>query len=60
RGAPNLSNKTRYIIQSQYAAYWAYWRFSLCNGVPVPEEAIENADDRLMSLLGRPRVSELN
>lgn len=60
RGAPNLSNKTRYIIQSQYAAYWAYWRFSLCNGVPVPEEVLQDGDDRLMSLLGRPRVSELN
>ena len=51
RGAPNRSNKTRYIIQSQYAAYWAYWRFSLCNGVPVPEEVLQNADDRLMTSL---------
>ena len=55
RGAPNNSNKTRYILQSQYAAYWAYWRFSLCNGVPVPEEALQNASDRLLSLLGRSR-----
>ena len=55
RGAPNDSNKTRYILQSQYAAYWAYWRFSLCNGVPVPEDALQNADDRLLSLLGRSR-----
>lgn len=52
RGAPNTSNKTRYIIQSQYAAYWAYWRFSLCNGVPVPDDALRSADDRLLSLLG--------
>lgn len=55
RGAPNNSNKTRYILQSQYAAYWAYWRFSLCNGVPVPEDALQNASDRLLSLLGRSR-----
>ena len=55
RGAPNLSNKTRYILQSQYAAYWAYWRFSLCNSVPVPNDALENASERLLSLLGRSR-----
>ena len=52
RGAPNTSNKTRYIIQSQYAAYWAYWRFSLCNDVPVHDDALLSADDRLLSLLG--------
>lgn len=55
RGAPNLSDKTRYILQSQYAAYWAYWRFSLCNRVPVPEDALQNASDRLLGLLGRSR-----
>ncbi len=55
RGAPNLSNETRYILQSQYAAQWAYWRFSLCNRVPVPENALHTASDRLLSLLGRSR-----
>ena len=60
RGAPNLSDKTRYILQSQYAANWAYWRFSLCNGVPVPEDALQNARDQLLSLLGRSRPSTLN
>ena len=60
RGAPNLSDKTRYILQSQYAANWAYWRFSLCNGVPIPEDALQNASDQLLSLLGRSRPSTLN
>lgn len=60
RGAPNRSNKTRYILQSQYAAYWAYWRFSLCNGVPVPENALQNASDRLLDLLGRSRPDAVN
>ena len=60
RGAPNLSDKTRYILQSQYAANWAYWRFSLCNGVPVPEDALQNASDQLLSLLGRSHPSTLN
>ena len=27
RGAPNLSNRTRYIVQLQYAQGWAAWRF---------------------------------
>ncbi|MBM3280436.1 MAG: phytanoyl-CoA dioxygenase family protein [Candidatus Handelsmanbacteria bacterium] len=55
RGAPNTSDRTRYIIQSQYAANWAYWRFSLCNRVPVPEEGLRQAGDRLLHLLGRSR-----
>lgn len=55
RGAPNRSQKTRYILQSQYAAYWAYWRFSLCNRVPIPAAAQQNASDRLLDLLGCPR-----
>ena len=60
RGAPNRSNKTRYILQSQYAAYWAYWRFSLCNSVPVPEDALQSASDRLLNLLGRSRPGTVN
>jgi hypothetical protein len=55
RGAPNLSNTTRYILQSQYAAYWAYWRFSLCNSVPVPENELKTSSDRMLKLLGRSR-----
>ena len=55
RGAPNRSNRTRYILQSQYAARWAYWRFNLCNQVPVPEDYLQTADDRLLNLLGRRR-----
>ena len=55
RGAPNNSDRTRYILQSQYAAPWAYWRFSLCNRVPVEEEALQTASDQLLNLLGRPR-----
>ncbi len=55
RGAPNVSGRTRYILQSQYAAYWAYWRFSLCNRVPVPADTLQNASERLLRLLGSPR-----
>ncbi|MEM7031554.1 MAG: phytanoyl-CoA dioxygenase family protein [Chloroflexota bacterium] len=56
RGAPNRSNKTRYLLQSQYAAYWAYWRFNLCNQVPVPDKALQDADERLVNLLGHHRL----
>lgn len=55
RGAPNRSDRTRYILQSQYAAPWAFWRFSLCNRVPVPDDALQASSDRLLSLLGRGR-----
>jgi len=55
RGAPNNSDRTRYILQSQYAAPWAYWRFNLCNRVPVEEEVLQAASDQLLNLLGRPR-----
>ena len=56
RGAPNRSNRTRYLLQSQYAAGWAFWRFGLCNRVPVPEDALQTASDRLLGVLGRRRL----
>ena len=55
RGAPNRSGRTRYILQSQYAVKWAYTRFGLYNRVPVPEEDLRVADERLLQVLGRPR-----
>jgi ectoine hydroxylase-related dioxygenase (phytanoyl-CoA dioxygenase family) len=60
RGAPNRSDRTRYILQSQYAARWAYWRFNLCNQVPVPEDYLQAADDRLLNLLGRSRPDSVH
>mgnify|MGYP001161381452 CR=1 FL=1 len=53
RGAPNDSNRTRYVLQSQYAANWAYWRFSLCNSVPLPDNALQSASSPLLKLLGK-------
>jgi len=58
RGAPNTSDRTRYLFQSQYAAYWAYQRFNLYNRVPVAEDALRTASDKLLNLLGRPRPDE--
>ena len=55
RGAPHLSNRTRYLFQSQYAARWAYVRFNLYNRVPVEDDALRASSDRLLNVLGRPR-----
>ena len=58
RGAPNTSDRTRYLFQSQYAARWAYVRFNLYNRVPVAEDALRTASDKLLNFLGRPRPNE--
>ncbi len=55
RGAPNTSTRTRYLLQSQYAADWAYCRFGWMNRVPVAETHLQSADDRLLHVLGRMR-----
>ena len=55
RGAPNTSDRTRYLIQSQYAVDWAYRRFGWNNRVPVPEDDLKMANERLLHLLGRRR-----
>jgi hypothetical protein len=54
RGAPNTSDRTRYLFQSQYAANWAYVRFNRYNRVPVEDRALSNASDTLLNLLGAP------
>lgn len=55
RGAPNTSDRIRYVLQSQYAVKWAWWRFSLCNRVPVSDQDLAASSDRLLGLLGRRR-----
>lgn len=53
RGAPHLAGRMRYILQSQYAARWAFTRFGEYNRVPVPETALRGTGDRLLRVLGR-------
>jgi hypothetical protein len=55
RGAPNISDRTRYLMQSQYAVDWAYRRFGWMNRVPVPEDDLKTADERLLQVLGQRR-----
>jgi ectoine hydroxylase-related dioxygenase (phytanoyl-CoA dioxygenase family) len=52
RGAPVLSDRVRYVFQSQYAARWAFTRFGEYNRVPVPNRVLEKADERLSRVLG--------
>jgi len=59
RGAPNRSDRTRYIFQSQYATRWAYARFNLYNRVPVEDYDLKNASDRLLRVLGRVRSEDI-
>ena len=52
RGAPVISNGMRYVFQSQYAAQWAFRRFSEYNHVPVPPTVLNRASDQLRGVLG--------
>ncbi len=55
RGAPNTSDRTRYLMQSQYAVAWAYRRFGWMNRVPVHEKDLRTSNERLLKVLGRRR-----
>ncbi|MBI4551345.1 MAG: phytanoyl-CoA dioxygenase family protein [Candidatus Latescibacteria bacterium] len=58
RGAPNLSDRTRYILQSQYAVRWAATRFGDYTRVPVPDEVLQHASERFLRVYGvRPAAS---
>ncbi len=55
RGSPNTSNRSRYLMQNQYAVDWAFRRFGWMNRVPVQDEVLAAADDRLLRVLGLRR-----
>ena len=50
RGAPNTSDRTRYLFQSQYAAIWP--RRS-GRSLPIAGNALCDASDQLLDLVGR-------
>ncbi len=52
RGAPNTSDRTRYLIHSQYAISWAWKRFGWMNRVPIPEKELPSTSDRILNILG--------
>ncbi len=55
RGAPNSSDQVRYLMQCQYSVDWAFRRFGWMNRVPVPDDQLRTASDRLLAILGRRR-----
>lgn len=50
RGAPNTSDRTRYLFQSQYSAIWP--RRS-GRSLPIAENALQGASDKFLDLVGR-------
>ena len=50
RGAPNTSNRTRYLFQSEYSAIWP--RRS-GRALPIAESALHGASDQFLDLVGR-------
>ncbi|MBM3263203.1 MAG: phytanoyl-CoA dioxygenase family protein [candidate division Zixibacteria bacterium] len=52
RGAPVTSGRMRYIIQSQYAARWAFTRFGEYNRVPIPASVLSQSDERVYNVMG--------
>ena len=54
RGGPHGASRARYILQSQYAARWAFRRFCEYNHVPVADSALAGDDGRLRRVLGLP------
>lgn len=50
RGAPNTSDRTRYLFQSQYSAIWP--RRS-GRALPIEENALQGASDKFLDLVGR-------
>ena len=55
RGAPNRSDQTRVLFQQQYAAKWAWQRFSSYNRVPMEGVNLSETNDTLLGVLGRSR-----
>ncbi len=53
RGAPNVSQRTRYVMQLQYCRRWAARRFMPPCSSTTPEWVLEGADDRLNRVLGQ-------
>lgn len=52
RGAPNLSNRTRYVMQMQYAQRWAATRFGVMRTQNHTQELMHSASERLQQVLG--------
>lgn len=58
RGAPNQSDRVRYLMQNQYCRAWGPYRFNSIDGIKrLPADQLANASPRLKKLLERHRTS---
>ena len=52
RGAPNNSDRTRYLLQQAYGMRWVSQRFFPFVNYQVPQHVVDNADERRLRVLG--------
>jgi ectoine hydroxylase-related dioxygenase (phytanoyl-CoA dioxygenase family) len=52
RGAPNLSNETRYLLQNSYSSRWVAQRFYPFLNYRMPDHVLVGADERMRRVLG--------
>ncbi len=55
RGAPNDSDRVRYLLQSQYGSEWGFLRYNAYIRHAMPPELMAGASERLLRLIGPQR-----
>ena len=60
RGAPNDSDRVRYLLQSQYGVHWGFPRFNAYISHRMPDRLLEGADDRIRGIIGKERLNPLD
>ena len=55
RGAPNDSDRVRYLLQSQYGSAWGFGRYNAYIQHRMPAKLLKGADQRLLRLIGPQR-----
>jgi ectoine hydroxylase-related dioxygenase (phytanoyl-CoA dioxygenase family) len=51
RGAPNRSDRVRYLLQHQYGPRWAFLRYNAYVKHPMPPHVLEGASERMLQVL---------
>ncbi len=57
RGAPNRSDRVRYLLQSQYGAAWGFPRYNAYISHRMPDDLMARADRRARGLIGQARIN---
>lgn len=55
RGAPNDSDRVRYLLQSQYGSEWGFLRYNAYIRHAMAPELMDGASERLLRLIGPQR-----